>query len=111
MNKFHRNIFLNLLHALERVFINKSRASKVLLNIIHINPRWGRRDREVIYDAFYSIIRWKKKYEFYLNEKVSLNVKNDIIKLIGVWTILNNYKANSQPELSNLNYKQICLIQ
>ena len=61
----------------------------------------------MIYDAFYSIIRWKKKYEFYLNEKVSLNVKNDIIKLIGVWTILNNYKVNSQPELSNLNYKQI----
>ena len=107
MNKFHRNIFLNLLLALERVFINKSRASKVLLNIVHINPKWGKRDREVIYDAFYSIIRWKKKYEFYLNEKISLNVKNDIIKLIGVWTILNNYKANSQPELSNLNYKQI----
>jgi 16S rRNA (cytosine967-C5)-methyltransferase len=107
MNKFHRNIFLNLLLALERVFINKSRASKVLLNIIHINSKWGKRDREVIYDAFYSIIRWKKKYEYYLNEKISLNVKNDIIKLIGVWAILNNYKVNGQPELGNLNYEQI----
>ena len=107
MNKFHRNIFLNLLLALERVFINKSRASKVLLNIVHINSKWGKRDREVIYDAFYSIIRWKKKYEYYLNEKISLNVKNDIIKLIGVWAILNNYKVNGQPELGNLNYEQI----
>ena len=81
MNKFHRNIFLNLLLALERVFINKSRASKVLLNIVHINSKWGKRDREVLYDAFYSIIRWKKKYEYYLMQSIGKSTNEIALKL------------------------------
>ena len=107
MKKLHRNIFFGLIACLEKVFFQKTRASQALLKIINSNPKWGKRDRSTITDCFYSCIRWKSKYEYFIGEKFVVINQDDLIKLIGVWLTLNDFNISNYIEYEGFDSKKI----
>ena len=49
-------------NALYAILVDKKRASRILDQTVEQHPKWGARDRNLFYDAVYSILRWKIKY-------------------------------------------------
>ena len=96
-----------LIACLEKVFFQKTRASQALLKIINSNPKWGKRDRSTITDCFYSCIRWKSKYEYFIGEKFVVINQDDLIKLIGVWLTLNDFNISNYIEYEGFDSKKI----
>lgn len=50
-----------LVDAVEKVFVNKYHANKVLEHAFKENKKWGSKDRRFIAENFYSIVRWWRK--------------------------------------------------
>src|SRR5687767_12311297 len=54
----HPNLAEAIVEALRRVFEERRYADKVVESILKSNPRWGSRDRRIIAETTYDIVRW-----------------------------------------------------
>ena len=50
-------------NALYEILEEQKRASRVLEKTVEAHPKWGARDRKLLYEAVYSILRWKRKFD------------------------------------------------
>ena len=50
-------------NALYEILEEQKRASRVLEQTVEAHPKWGARDRKLLYEAVYSILRWKRKFD------------------------------------------------
>ncbi|MCH1517364.1 MAG: class I SAM-dependent methyltransferase [Flavobacteriaceae bacterium] len=96
MQKIHPNQAEAIANALSAILEENKRASRVLENCLEEHPKWGARDRNLLYSAVYGILRWKRNYSFYsqLNE-------NDIPywSWLKTWCILNDYSIPDWKEM------------
>ena len=100
--KLHRNIALGILSGLESTLIDRRPASDVIKKLLKSSPGWGSRDRRIIAQAFYDIIRQKRLYHALTgSESEELNLWN----LIGCWMVLNDFLLPEWVEFNNI-YKE-----
>ena len=100
--KLHRNIALGILSGLESTLIDRRPASDVIKKLLKSSPGWGSRDRRIIAQAFYDIIRQKRLYHALTgSESEELNLWN----LIGCWMVLNDFLLPEWIEFNNI-YKE-----
>jgi 16S rRNA (cytosine967-C5)-methyltransferase len=83
----HKNILDGIQDALhEAIFENNRYADKVLERKLKANRKWGSKDRQLVSEVFYNIIRWKRTLEFYMNEEAT---PDNLYKLILTYLTLN----------------------
>ena len=98
--KLHRNIALGIISGLESTLIDRRPASDVIKKLLKSSPGWGSRDRRIIAQAFYDIIRQKRLYHALTgSESEELNLWN----LIGCWMVLNDFLLPEWMEFKNIH--------
>ncbi|MGN6645198.1 MAG: RsmB/NOP family class I SAM-dependent RNA methyltransferase [Cytophaga sp.] len=65
--KLHPNIIQSIIVSLKKIFTEGAYADDVIRNLLQSNPKWGSRDRRFIAGTLYSIVRWRRRYEFVVN--------------------------------------------
>lgn len=89
MKKIHRVLLDGLEKAIyENFFERNSLADKVIQNTLKTHTKWGSYDRNFVSKSFYEIIRWKRHFEFFINENIS---PNNIKKIIAAYLIYKNH--------------------
>lgn len=68
--KLHRNLCQAVITALKDVLLDKQQADFIVGNLLQSNKSWGARDRNFIADNIYHIIRYKRFYEYCLNDEI-----------------------------------------
>tara|TARA_B100000963_G_scaffold361572_1_gene397793 strand:- start:1310 stop:2524 length:1215 start_codon:yes stop_codon:yes gene_type:complete len=100
--KLHRNVALGIISGLESTLINRRPAFDVIRKLLKSNPSWGSKDRRVIAQAFYDIIRQKRLFHALTeSESEELNLWH----LIGCWMVLNDFPIPKWIEFNNI-YKE-----
>ncbi len=74
-------------------------------NLLQSNKSWGARDRNFIAENIYHIVRYKRLYEFCLNDELFGEVS--LWKLFGTKLILESVELPAWEEFSALNKEQI----
>ncbi len=81
---FHQNMIEGLTAALYQIFIEEGHAEKVMANLLRSNPKWGSRDRRLLGEAGFELIRWKRLYMTVCDLK-ELESSDQIRQLILTW--------------------------
>ncbi|MGB2172230.1 MAG: RsmB/NOP family class I SAM-dependent RNA methyltransferase [Flavobacteriaceae bacterium] len=100
MKRIHPNQAEAIANSLWAICKNKRRASRVLERCVEAHPKWGARDRNLLYTATYDILRWKRLYQFYADLDDA-----DFLPWGGLkcWLILNEYSIPEWKELEQLS--------
>lgn len=69
--KLHRVLLTAVVNGLADVLIHKKQADTTVEQLLSSNKNWGARDRHFIADNIYTVIRFKRLYEFCAGEEVS----------------------------------------
>ena len=96
MKKLFPNQAEAIANSLFAILEEKKRASRVLERCVEDHPKWGARDRNLLYNACFEIIRWKRKY----NHIAGLE-EGDFSPwpLIKTWCIFNDYSFPDWKEM------------
>jgi 16S rRNA (cytosine967-C5)-methyltransferase len=90
----HPNLAEAIVEALRRVFEERRYADKVVESILKSNPRWGSRDRRLIAETTYDIVRWWRL----IRESANLpSFEGHYAETLTAWLLLNH-----QPVLHRL---------
>ena len=101
MRKIHPNQAKAIANALSAILEENKRASRVLESCLEEHPKWGARDRNLVYSAVYEILRWKRTFSFYAE------VKNSDIPYwswLKTWCILNDFNIPDWKEMDTAPY-------
>lgn len=105
MRLYHKNLLLGLHDILlENFFEPHKVAGHVLAKAFKNNKKWGKRDREVVATAFYDIIRWKNRLEFYMEEQLN---SDNILKIIFTYLLWSKAEFKAFDEFSEFNREAI----
>ncbi len=105
--KLHRNLAAAVVSGLEEILLEKKQADVTVANFLQSNKSWGARDRNFIADNIYSIVRYKRLYEFCLEEEVwSVGT---LWKILGTKLILENFLLPEWSEFSGLSSERIVI--
>lgn len=69
--KLHRVLLVAVVNGLSEVLIEKKQADTTVEKLLSSNKTWGARDRHFIADNIYTVIRFKRLYEYCANTDVS----------------------------------------
>lgn len=103
--KFYRNIFEAVVISTSKIFNENFYADKVIEKTLRQNPKWGSRDRKIIAETVYELVRWKRLYLSILDDE-GTSIEN-VWKMVGVHFILQNLTLPNWNEFSNLNAEAI----
>ena len=92
MAKIHPNLALAAQSVLTSVLEDGKRASRTLSKALMAHPKWGARDRKLIYSIVFDVLRWKRYYSFLIHHQ---DKEADTTTLLACWCQLNNYLAPS----------------
>ena len=96
MKRIYPNQAEAVANALYEILEEKKRASRVLEQTVEAHPKWGARDRKLLYEAVYSILRWKRKFD----TMAELDEGGfHPWALIKSWCILNDYTIPDWKEM------------
>ena len=105
MKKLPKNLIVGLHTSLKEFFFEEGKyTNKVIEKILNENNKWGSRDRRFVSESFYEIIRWKRHYEFFINEKIS---KKNIYKIIASYLLQKEYSIEDIDIFSNIDFNYI----
>ena len=102
--KLHRNIALGIVAGLESSLFEKRPATEVIKKLLKSNRGWGSRDRRIIAQVFYDVIRQKRLFQALAGTE---NSNNDLWSLLACWTVLNNFKLPDWEEFKAVNTDSI----
>ena len=91
--RFHNNLISGLAGALEQIFVHGQYADKAIPQLLRSNSSWGSRDRRLLAEAGYGIVRYKRFY-MALGGIPALQGSSDIRPLIAAWARHNNVAVN-----------------
>ena len=96
MKKLFPNQAKAIANSLFAILKEKKRASSVLVRCVEEHPKWGARDRNLLYNACFEIIRWKRKYNYIAGLE-----EHDFSpwSFIKTWCILNDYSLPEWKEM------------
>ena len=76
--KWHNNLISAVIEGLDKIFLQKKYANKVVKNIIEKNKKWGARDRGLISQTIFECVRWYRKYIYCSGLKELNRTRNKI---------------------------------
>ncbi|MCI0750826.1 MAG: RsmB/NOP family class I SAM-dependent RNA methyltransferase [Flammeovirgaceae bacterium] len=100
--KLHRSTVEAVIRSLQKIFIEKRYADKVIEKTLKENPRWGSRDRRFIAETTYEIVRWYRL----LKESAEAR-NNDFITLFGAWCIWKNIELPTWYEIKSYQIQKV----
>lgn len=111
--KLHRNLALGIISGLERTLVEGYPAADTLKRLLKSNPGWGSRDRRIIAQAFYDVVRQKR---FFHALSGSENASLNLWKMICGWLIINDFPLPDWEEFKNsqadeIRKKAVALLQ
>lgn len=93
--KLHRPVLNNIISALNKIINENFYTDKVLEYIFKTNKQLGKRDRQLIAETTYNIVRYYNYYQY-------LSKSNDLEKIIYTYFIKNNIPIDNLP-ISNIS--------
>ena len=102
MKKLFPNQAEAIANSLYAILEEKKRASRVLERCVEDHPKWGARDRNLLYNACFEIIRWKRKYNYIAGLEEQDFSPWPFIK---TWCFLNDYNLPDWKEMDCPPYK------
>jgi 16S rRNA (cytosine967-C5)-methyltransferase len=102
--KLHRNIALGIIAGLESSLFEKRPATEVIKKLLKSNRGWGSRDRRIIAQVFYDVIRQKRLFQALAGTE---NSNNNLWSLLACWTVLNNFTLPDWEEFKAVNTDSI----
>lgn len=102
MKRIHPNQAEAIANALQAILVEKKRASRTLERTVEEHPKWGARDRNLLYQATYHILRWKRKFN-----RLACVEENSFSPWawIKCWCILNDYQVPDWKEMDIAPYE------
>jgi len=107
MRKIFRNNAQGIVDALTKIIAKKGRGTRILEKINLANPKWGARDRNLVHQATYEILRWKSYYRFLSTTEGDTEEAEKPWKLLGIWLVLNEVEIPEWEEFKNLDVELI----
>ena len=98
--KLHRNIALGIVAGLESSLFEKRPAAEVIKKLLKSNRGWGSRDRRIIAQVFYDVIRQKRLFQALTGTE---NSNKDLWSLVACWMVLNNFTLPDWEEFKAVN--------
>lgn len=103
--KLHRNLCNAVISGLKEILLDKKQADVTVGNLLQSNKSWGARDRNFIAENIYHIVRYKRVYEFCLEDELFGEVS--LWKIFGAKLILENIPLPEWQEFTELNKEKI----
>lgn len=104
--KLHRNLVIGIVNTLTEILIEGKQADAILEKLFFTHKEWGARDRNFISGYVYSIVRFKRRYEYYLGEEVNAN---NIWQITGTAIAAENIALPDWEEWRSLDIESIKL--
>jgi len=95
--KLHKHLVHATASALKEIFTEKRYADKVLERTFKQNPKWGSRDRRLVAECVYDIVRYYRLYSEIVQSK------NNFWFMTAAWLVLNDYELPSWQEFVDVN--------
>ena len=105
--KLHRNLCNAVIFGLKEVLLDKKQGDVTVSNLLQSNKSWGARDRNFIAENIYHIIRYKRLYEFCLNDELFGELS--LWRMLGAKLLLENITLPDWAEFSELKKEEILL--
>lgn len=103
--KLHRNLCQAVVNSLRDVLLEKKQADITISHLLQSNKTWGARDRNFIADNAYHIIRFKRLFEFLINEEAW--GEHALWRLLGAKLIVENIVLPEWAEFAELKSEDI----
>ena len=58
--RLHRNLVMAVINALDQIYNEGEYADKVVQRTLKEDKRWGSRDRKLVGETIYDMVRWKR---------------------------------------------------
>ncbi len=100
--KWYRNTAFAAIEALEKIFNKNYQADKVIQKLLKSNKKWGSRDRKMLSQALYDIVRWKRKYEALSNADITQ--MEGKWKILALWSLLHDIEI---PEWFDVDIREL----
>lgn len=62
--KLHTNQILAIAQALDAIFTQGQYSDQVVMRVLRSNPKWGSRDRRLLAQTIYDLVRWQRFYAY-----------------------------------------------
>lgn len=92
MKSIHRNIAEVIVESLKLIFIEQKYADRVIEKTLKSNPKWGSRDRRMIAENVYNIVRWWRLLHFYADTDFENPNTQSIWSVFGIWLKFSEYE-------------------
>ncbi|MFN8287878.1 MAG: methyltransferase domain-containing protein [Chitinophagales bacterium] len=99
--KFHRNLINAVVKGLSEILLLNKQADTTVENILQSNKGWGSRDRAFIADNIYTIVRYKRLYEFCSDAAATNN--EALFKLLAAKLILQGIELPDWDEFKGVD--------
>lgn len=103
--KLHRNLCAAVIAGTKDILLDKKQADTTVSNLLQSNKSWGARDRNFIADNIYSLVRYKRLYEFCMGDEMFGEVS--LWKMFGIKLILDGVELPAWEEFALLNKDEI----
>tara|TARA_Y100000996_G_scaffold151362_1_gene116625 strand:- start:882 stop:2102 length:1221 start_codon:yes stop_codon:yes gene_type:complete len=104
--KWHNNLIFGVIEGLDKIFLQKKYANKVVKNIIEKNKKWGVRDRGLISQTIFECVRWYRKY-IYCSGLKELNSQKDLWDFLGAYIVIKKQELPKIDQFSSINKVKI----
>lgn len=105
--KLHRNILEAVVASVEQIFNGNTFADRVIEKTLRSNPKWGARDRKLIAESVYEIVRWWRLYSAISGSDKADN--KNIWDILGIHLLIQNYSLPEWIEFQHLERDSILL--
>lgn len=105
MVKLHRVLVKAVVHGLSEVLLHGKQADTTVELLLNSNKNWGARDRHFIADNIYTIIRFKRLYEYCTN--VEASSETALWQITGVKLGLEGAELNRVPEFTDIDLNTV----
>ncbi|MFN8295257.1 MAG: RsmB/NOP family class I SAM-dependent RNA methyltransferase [Chitinophagales bacterium] len=106
--KIHQPIIDTIIVCLKAIFEDGKVADKEVNAALKLNKNFGSRDRSMIAECVYDVVRWKLKYEYQLS---AYNADFTLYKHLVLVSLLNRNYSIKNPELFSISVDEITKLQ
>lgn len=99
--KLHKNLALGIIQGLESIFIDNEPAQYAIPRLMKQHRRWGSRDRRIVAQILYDIVRWKRLYAVTMDCDYEKEI--DFWRLLAGWIILKEHPLPDWPQWDGIN--------
>jgi 16S rRNA (cytosine967-C5)-methyltransferase len=93
---YHHVLVDGIVKALSQIFYEQRHADKVIESMLKSHRKWGSRDRRLVAETIYGIVRWKRRYEYIL-ENIKKTEPQSEEYLQGLWAVHCYIKGYEWP--------------